>query len=163
MILIWAEVCLCGIFIFDSVLFLLKLIFLFNKKYGLFDFKGASTKNCESVKKGKFVMKSFFQIILNKVLNPQYWHFCKGIKMMICIQWNLSKADTYGTEVFFCFREVSTLERFELKSPKFKVRLFYTRPTLTDSSYPLFDYENVEWWKRSNFLWQCISLSYIKG
>ena len=32
------------------------------------------------------------------------------------IQWNLSKADTYGTEVFVCFRELSALERFELKS-----------------------------------------------
>ena len=32
------------------------------------------------------------------------------------IQWNLSKADTYGTEVFVHFREVSALERFELKS-----------------------------------------------
>ena len=34
----------------------------------------------------------------------------------ICIQWNLSKADTYGAEVFVCFIEVSALERFELKS-----------------------------------------------
>ena len=32
------------------------------------------------------------------------------------LQWNLSKADTYGTEVFVRFREVSALERFELKS-----------------------------------------------
>ena len=32
------------------------------------------------------------------------------------LQWNLSKEDTYGTEVFVRFREVSTLERFELKS-----------------------------------------------
>ena len=32
-------------FIFDSVLFLLKFIFLLSEKYGLFDFKGASTKN----------------------------------------------------------------------------------------------------------------------
>ena len=32
------------------------------------------------------------------------------------IQWNLSKADTYGTEVSVHFREVSALERFELKS-----------------------------------------------
>ena len=32
------------------------------------------------------------------------------------IQWNHSKADTYRTEVFVCFREVSALERFELKS-----------------------------------------------
>ena len=31
-------------------------------------------------------------------------------------QWNLSKADTYGTEVFVRFREVSAFERFELKS-----------------------------------------------
>ena len=32
------------------------------------------------------------------------------------LEWNLSKADTYGTEVFARFREVSALERFELKS-----------------------------------------------
>ena len=32
------------------------------------------------------------------------------------LQWNLSKADTYGTKVFVRFREVSALERFELKS-----------------------------------------------
>ena len=31
-----------GFFIFDSVLFLLKFIFLFNKKHGLFDFKALS-------------------------------------------------------------------------------------------------------------------------
>ena len=39
-------------------------------------------------------------------------------KCIICveIQWNLSKADTYWTEVFARFREVFTLERFELKS-----------------------------------------------
>ena len=40
------------------------------------------------------------------------------------IQWNLSKADTYGTKDFVRFREVSTLERFQLKS--FQIRLFYT-------------------------------------
>ena len=32
------------------------------------------------------------------------------------IPWNLSKAGTYGTEVFVRFRELSALERFELKS-----------------------------------------------
>ena len=32
------------------------------------------------------------------------------------LQWNLSRADTYGTEVFVHLREVSALERFELKS-----------------------------------------------
>ena len=32
------------------------------------------------------------------------------------VQWNLSKVDTYGAQVFVCFREVSTMERFELKS-----------------------------------------------
>ena len=32
------------------------------------------------------------------------------------LQWNLSKADTYGTEVFVDLREVSALEMFELKS-----------------------------------------------
>ena len=36
--------------------------------YGLFDFKGTSTKNSKSVKKGKFVTKIFFQIMLNEVL-----------------------------------------------------------------------------------------------
>ena len=73
------HISLCGIFHFWFHL-VFKFIFLFNKKYGLFDFKEASTKNCESVKKCKFVMKIFFQIILNKVLNPQCWHFCKWIK-----------------------------------------------------------------------------------
>ena len=34
------------------------------------------------------------------------------------IQRNLSKANTYGREVFVSFREVSILERFELKSPQ---------------------------------------------
>ena len=34
----------------------------------------------------------------------------------IIIQWNLSKADTYGTELIVRFKEVSALERFELKS-----------------------------------------------
>ena len=38
------------------------------------------------------------------------------IAIIITIRWNLSKADTYGTEVFVHFREVSALERFELKS-----------------------------------------------
>ena len=33
---------------------------MFNKTYGLFDFKGASTKSCKSVKKRKFVMKIIF-------------------------------------------------------------------------------------------------------
>ena len=32
------------------------------------------------------------------------------------IEWNLSKADTCGTEVFVRFREVSSLEKFELRS-----------------------------------------------
>ena len=32
------------------------------------------------------------------------------------LQWNLSKAETYETEVFVHFKEVSALERFELKS-----------------------------------------------
>ena len=31
------------------------------------------------------------------------------------IQWNLSKVDTYGTEVFVCIKEVSVLETFELE------------------------------------------------
>ena len=70
------KVCV-GFSIFDSVLFILKFIFLLNRKYGLFDFKGESTKNCESIKKGKLTMKIFLKIILNKVLNPQCWHFCK--------------------------------------------------------------------------------------
>ena len=35
---IFLKLCV-GFFIFDSVLFLLKFIFLFNKKYELFEFK----------------------------------------------------------------------------------------------------------------------------
>ena len=31
------------------------------------------------------------------------------------LQWSLSKADTYRTELFVRFREVSAFERFELK------------------------------------------------
>ena len=34
----------------------------------------------------------------------------------IVLQWNFSEADTYGTELFVRFREVSALKRFELKS-----------------------------------------------
>ena len=45
---------------------------------------------------------------------PEY----RGIPSKKVIQWNLSKADTYGTEVFVSFRQVSALERFELKSSK---------------------------------------------
>ena len=39
-----------------------------------------------------------------------------GRQTKIKVQWNLPKADTYGTEVFVRFKEVSALERFELKS-----------------------------------------------
>ena len=38
------------------------------------------------------------------------------VPLKMQFQWSLSKADTYGTEVFVRFREVSILERFELKS-----------------------------------------------
>ena len=38
-----------------------------------------------------------------------------GIQRLL-LQWNLSKADTYGIEVFVRLRKVSALERFELKS-----------------------------------------------
>ena len=37
------------------------------------------------------------------------------LRINLNLQWNLFKADTYGTEVFDRFREVSALERFELK------------------------------------------------
>ena len=73
------KVCV-GFSIFDFILFLLKFLFSNSRKLWLCDFKEASTKNCESVKKCKFLMKIFFQIILNKVFNLQCWHFCKWIK-----------------------------------------------------------------------------------
>ena len=38
------------------------------------------------------------------------------LKEEIDMQWNLSRADTYREEVFVRFREVSALEKFELKS-----------------------------------------------
>ena len=60
------------------------------------------------------------------------------------LQWNLSKADTYGTEVFVRFREVSALESLNWKVPKFKVRLFYTGPTLTQTSST--PYLTMEMW-----------------
>ena len=34
----------------------------------------------------------------------------------VVLQWNLSKAYTYGIEVFVRFKEVSALEKCELKS-----------------------------------------------
>ena len=44
----------------------------------------------------------------------------KGGGIMLFVKdnltWNLSKGDTYGTEVFVRFRKVSALGRFELKS-----------------------------------------------
>ena len=70
------HISLCGIFHFWFRL-VFKFIFLFNKRYGLFDFKEALTKNCETVKKYKSVMKIFFYAILYEVLNR---HFCKWIK-----------------------------------------------------------------------------------
>ena len=38
------------------------------------------------------------------------------LALLYLLQWNLSKAYTYGTKVFVHFRGVSALERFELKS-----------------------------------------------
>ena len=40
----------------------------------------------------------------------------KSISNRYDVQWNLSKANTYGTDVFVRFREVSALEKLELKS-----------------------------------------------
>ena len=39
-----------------------------------------------------------------------------SVKTLSKLQWNLSKEDTYGTKVFARSREMSALERFELKS-----------------------------------------------
>ena len=50
-----------------------------------------------------------------------------------------------GTEVFVRFREVSALERSELKSSQILGTAFlHWTHSHTDSS-PLFDYGNVEW------------------
>ena len=49
----------------------------------------------------------------------------------ISVEWTLSKADTYGTEVFVYFREVSALEKFELKSSQIKVAAVLHWITLT--------------------------------
>ena len=49
--------------------------------------------------------KTMIKIIINSAL-----------KKTFVVQWNLSKADTYEAEVFVHFRELSALERFELKS-----------------------------------------------
>ena len=53
----------------------------FKKKYGFFDFSGVSTKNCEYVKKTKFVIKIFFQIMLNEVLKSwKKWYTSADVK-----------------------------------------------------------------------------------
>ena len=54
----------------------------------------------------KHSLKLFFTITLNTL---------QGFEKL-SVQENLSKADTYVTEVFVRFRKVSTLDRFELKS-----------------------------------------------
>ena len=64
--------------------------------------------------KEKTRCKIFFISFSNISVSLSSSHF-QSIKLMK-LQWNLSKADTYGTEVFIRFREVSALERFELKS-----------------------------------------------
>ena len=70
------HISLCGIFHFWLRL-VFEFIFLFYKKYGLFHFKEASTKNCETVTKYKSVMKIFFNVMLNKVLNRHFWKWIK--------------------------------------------------------------------------------------
>ena len=71
---------------------------------------------------------------------------CKNFFCFLClqlqllktfIQWNLSKADTYGTEVFVRLREVSALERFELKSSQiYGTAVLHWTHSHTDSSSP---------------------------
>ena len=57
------------------------------------------------------------EYLQRRIQNPvEHLRWSFFVKIGNGIQWNLSKADTYGTEVFVCFREVSALERFELKS-----------------------------------------------
>ena len=68
---------LCRIFCFWFRLIFPKFLFLFNKKYGLFDFKEATIKSSESVKKRKFGMEIFFSRILNKVIKNDIW-LCKS-------------------------------------------------------------------------------------
>ena len=110
------HISLCGIFHFWFRL-VFKFLFLFNKKYRLFDFKEeASTKNCENVKKYKAVMKMFFHRILNKVLNQRIckwikWWF-KYIKSMngLCNRkWTLTQALANKPKKFFL---VEKLRRF---------------------------------------------------
>ena len=65
-----------GIFHFwFSLVFTKVYIFIQQKVWTLWTLNGASTRNCESVEKEKFVMKIFFQAILNKVLKSfQKWY-----------------------------------------------------------------------------------------
>ena len=60
------------------------------------------------------------------------------------LQWNLSKAGTYGREVFVRFGEVWT-EKF----PNLRYGCFTMDPLSHRLLLPL-DYGNAEWWKRSN-------------
>ena len=75
-----------------------------------------------------------FEIKIRVLLIETMIKLAKWFYQILELQRNLSKADSYGTEVFVSFREVSALDRFELKSskvPQFKVQLFYTGSTLT--------------------------------
>ena len=68
----------------------------------------------KAVHKWFLILRSENVPISGPMLKEKALEFAGGLN--IEVQWNLSKVDTYGTEVFVHFREESTLERFELKS-----------------------------------------------
>ena len=74
---IFLELCV-GFSIFDSVVFLLKFIFLFNKKHGLFDFK--TSKFLSKYKNNGKATHSFAPRPLSFKLQQKVWKFSDTCK-----------------------------------------------------------------------------------
>ena len=89
-----------------------------------------------------FIYVSVCMPICLSICRSVYLYIYPPIYLSVCLSIylstvNLSRADTYGTEVFIRFREMSSWRDSNWKVPKFKVQLFYTGPTLTRTPPPL--------------------------
>ena len=73
-----------GISIFDSALFLLKFIFLFNKMHGLFDFKNA--KILFTIK----IIEKPYTVLRHLIfkLQQEFWKF-----NYVCVSWSFPKTE----------------------------------------------------------------------
>ena len=78
--LITVLILICDSYMSWSKILHISLYFCSTKSMDCFTLKKHQQKAVNPLKKVNLWWKSFFQIILNKVLNPQCWHFCKWIK-----------------------------------------------------------------------------------